>query len=279
MQRLESEVTVPQAEVAATSSSRWRGELRVVADLLAVLTQSDLRFRYGRGKWQFLRWLFDPFAAVGIYLILITVVLDRPGEAPGLSLAAAVVPFQLVMLSVGNAMGAVTIRRPIILNMAFRRSLIPLSSVLTESVAFGASFIIIVMMMAIYRVAPTPALLWLPVLLLTTIALAASFSYPASLFGVWFRELRNLGISFVRTLFFLGPGLVPLSQTGGTAYDLLKLNPLTGIFEAYRDVFYYGQSPAAWEILYPLGFAVVFLGLFVPLYRQEQKQFAKVVDS
>jgi lipopolysaccharide transport system permease protein len=150
--------------------------------------------------------------------------------------------------------------------------------VLTEAVSFGASFAIIVLMMVVYRVAPTPALLWLPVVLFTTLALAAGFAYPASLFGVWFRELRTLGISFVRTLFFLGPGLVPLSQAGGTAYELLKLNPLTGLFEAYRDVFYYGQAPAAWEILYPLGCAAVSLGLFVPLYRREQQQFAKVVD-
>ena len=78
-------------------------------------------------------------------------------------------------------------------------------------------------------------------------------------------------------LFFIGPGLVPLSQTHGTANALLKLNPLTGIFEAYRDVFYYGRAPAAWELLYPLGFAVVVLGIFVPIYHREQRQFAKII--
>ena len=36
--------------------------------------------------------------------------------------------------------------------------------------------------------------------------LAAGFAYPASLFGLWFWEIRPFGISLVRVLFFIGPG-------------------------------------------------------------------------
>ena len=100
-------------------------------DLLRSLTEADLRFRYGRGPSRFVRWLMEPFALLGVYLLLVTFVLDRPGVAPGLSLAAVIVPFQLVISTVGNAMEAVPVRRPILLNMAFERNLIPVSSALT----------------------------------------------------------------------------------------------------------------------------------------------------
>lgn len=254
---------------------RRRSSLLSAGELLVTLTQSDLHFRYGRGAWQVVRWLLDPFALVGVYLVLVAVVFDQAGTAPGLSIACAVVPFQLVMLSVGNAMGAVTQRLPIITNMAFRRTLIPLSSVLTESVAFAASFVVIALMMAIYAVPPTAALLWLPVAVLVTCVLAASLAFPASLYGLWWREMRQLGLSFMRILFFIGPGLVPLATIGEHA-QWLKINPLTGVFETYRDIFLYGRSPDAWQVLYPLTFALLFLVIFVPLYRREQREFAKV---
>jgi ABC-type polysaccharide/polyol phosphate export permease len=61
----------------------------------------------------------------------------------------------------------------------------------------------------------------------------------------------------VRTLFFLAPGLVALSEISGVARDLLPLNPLTGLFELYRDALLYGQSPPAWQILYPLAAAAL----------------------
>jgi ABC-type polysaccharide/polyol phosphate export permease len=275
MAKLESEIGAAPAFRPWLPTAAKR--LRATVDLLVALAESDLRFRYGRGPGLVLRWLFEPFALVGIYLILVTVILDRGGSAAGLSLACAIVPFQLVMLSASNAMAALTARRPIVLNMAFRRTLIPLSSVCTETAAFAASFLLIGVMMAIYRVAPTPAILWLPLVLAVTFIVAAAFAYALSLFAIWYRELWAFGLSFVRMLFFIGPGLVPLAETQGTAHLLLQLNPMTGLFESYRAIFYYGRSPEAWQILYPLVFGAAVLAIFVPIYHREQRQFAKVV--
>jgi lipopolysaccharide transport system permease protein len=246
-------------------------------DLLRALTESDLRFRYGRGPGRFARWLLEPVALVGVYLILVTFVLDRPGNAVGLSLACAVVPFSLVMLTIGNAMTALDARRPILLNMAFKRMMLPISSALTESAGFASSLFLIAALMGVYGITPTWNLLWFPLVLLVNVLLAVAAAYPALLFGIWLRELRPFVLSFVRVLFFLGPGLVPLDQTSEGVRNWLRLNPMTGLFEAYRDVFLNGQTPAAWELLIPFAVALLLLALFVPVYRVEQDQFAKVV--
>jgi lipopolysaccharide transport system permease protein len=276
----DSETLAERAPLSVRPGARVRSgmrRLRRALDLLRALTESDLRFRYGRGPGRFVRWLLEPFALVGVYLLLVTFVLDRPGTAPGLSLAAAIVPFQLVISTVSNSMDALETRRPILLNMAFERNLMPISSALTECASFVASFFIVVVMMAAYRVAPTLALLWLPLVMLVNLYLAIAAAYGAALLGVWLRELKPFLLSFVRMLFFLGPGLVPLSQTSPEVRSLLRLNPLTGLFESYRDVFLTGQAPAAWQLLYPLVIASVILAVFVPIYRTEQRQFAKVV--
>ena len=61
--------------------------------------------------------------------------LDRGDEATGLSLACAIVPFQLVVTSVDQRVSGGALRGSIILNMGFPRLLIPVSSVVTETVA------------------------------------------------------------------------------------------------------------------------------------------------
>jgi ABC-type polysaccharide/polyol phosphate export permease len=255
-------------------AQRWFSE---TFDLLRALTESDLRFRYGRGPFRLARWLLEPVALVGVYLLLIAFVLDRPGTAPGLSLTCAVIPFQLVMLTIGNAMGALDARRPILLNMSFRRMLLPISSALTESVGFAASLLLVIVMMAVYRVPPDWDVLWFPAVLLVNIVLATAAAYAATLFGIWLRELRAFVLSFVRILFFLAPGLVPLQETSDDIRGLLRINPMTGLFEAYRSVFMFGTRPAAWQLLIPLAVALILLIVFVPLYRSEQRQFAKVI--
>jgi len=257
---------------------RHRVDVNGRLDVLLALTASDLRARYGRGRLRFAKWLLDPFAALGVYLVLVAAVLDRPGRATALSIACAVVPFQLVIMAVTSSMNAVRLRRAIVLNMRFDRELLPLSTVLTETVAFIAALGLLGAVMAGSRVTPTVHVLWLLVFVPLTVLLAFGMSVPATLFGVWYRDLTVFAVSFVRTLFFVAPGLVALDGVPEPAATLLKANPLSGLFEGYRDALLYGRAPDPWQILVPLAFSVAFLGLFVPVYRGEEAHLAKVVE-
>jgi lipopolysaccharide transport system permease protein len=261
---------VPEAKEA-----RLRRALTVLVGLAA----ADLKLRYGRGRASTIKWLLDPVAATGVYLILVEFVLDRPGGAWALSIACAVFPFQLLMMTIINALNAVRLRQSIISNMEFPKILLPISSALTESVAFIGTLPIFAIMMVAYGEEPEWSIVWLPFLILMTIFAAIACAYPAALIGVWFRELHNFIVSGVRTLFFLAAGLVALDSVHGTARDLLPFNPLTGIFEAYRSVIIVGESPEWWMVLYPLAFASLMFAAFLPLYRREQTQFAKVGES
>jgi ABC-type polysaccharide/polyol phosphate export permease len=149
---------------------------------------------------------------------------------------------------------------------------------MTETIAFGASLTLLAVTMLAYGIAPTGAIVWLPVLLALNIVFAVSWAYPTALVGLWFPDLRIFAVSFVRTLFFLAPGVIALRQIHGNANELLRLNPLTGLFESYRNVLLYGQRPAAWMLLIPLGYAAVLAATFVPIYLREQQHFAKVVE-
>ena len=252
--------------------------LRRSADVLRALVIADLRMRYGRGRFRAVKWLLDPYFAAGVYLLLVAFVFDRPGNAAGLSIACAIVPFQLVMMTVMNALSAIKARRSIITNMRFERRLIPLASTVTETFAFGATMTLIVVMMAAYGVAPTTAVLWLPVLVAVTFLVALAAAYPAVLAGLWFPQANTALTSAARATFFIAPGLVALDTVSENAQDWLRANPLTGVFEAYRNVFLEGTSPAAWQLLVPAVIAVAALAVFVPIYRREEKQLAKLVE-
>ena len=246
-------------------------------ELLLALAASDLRARYGRGRLRGLKWVLDPFAAVGVYLLLSSFVLHRPGRAPGLSIACAVVPFQRVMMTVINALRAVELRSAIICNRAFDKRLLPVASAIVETVGFAAALLLLALMMIIYGATPTWALLLLPVVIAVTVAFSVALAFPAALVGVWLPEVQPFVVSAVRALYFVAPGIVALDQVHGRAHQLLKINPLTGLFEAFRDVVMRGTVPAAWELAYPLAFAGAILLLTLPVWRMEEPHFAKVV--
>lgn len=252
--------------------------LRRAIAVLQALAVSDIRMRYGRGRLRAVKWLLDPYAVTGVYLVLVAYVLDRPGRAPGLSIACAIVPFQLIVMTIVNAGSAVHARRSIVSNMRFERGLIPLAAVVTEAVGFAAALTLLAVMMAVYGVAPTAALLWLPVLLAATFVLAVAAAYPAALIGLWYPNARPFMVSLARAAFFVAPGFVALAQIHGRAHDWLRLNPLSGIFESYRSVFLSGASPAAWALLVPFAMALIVLALLVPVFRREAPHLAKVME-
>jgi ABC-type polysaccharide/polyol phosphate export permease len=257
----------------------WRSAgLRRRAHILVALARSDLRIRYGRGASQVVKWLVDPFALVGVYLLL-RVIFDRHGEAPALSLACAVVPFQIVLQSATSAMSAVSLREPIVLNMRFDRMLIPPAAVLTESIAFGASFLMFPLTMLAYGVAPTPALLWLPLVVGVTLLFAFAVAWPAALLGLWVPQIKVFATQLLRIAFFASPGLIALAEVSPSVHDWMLFNPFTGLFESFRNVFLYGRAPEWWQLLVPTGVAVVLGALFIPLYRNEQRHFAKLVTD
>ena len=246
--------------------------------VLIALARSDLRIRYGRGGWQIVNWLVNPFALVGIYLLL-RVVLGRGGEAAALSIACAVVPFQIVLLAFESSMGAVGLREPILLNRRFDRMLIPPAAVVTESLAFAASFLMFPLAMAYYGVGPTLALLWLPVVVAATLALAIGVAWPAALLGLWLPTTKIFATQGLRILFFAAPGIVALAEVPEDVRRWVVYNPLSGLFESFRHVFLYGDNPEFWQLAYPALLGLALILVFLPLYRREQRHFAKFVRS
>jgi len=265
-----------------TAPARWKRtppprSLLLALDQLWVLTSSDLRARYGRGGWRFLKWLIDPFALVGVYLLLVTFILYRRSHAIGLALACSIIPFQLITMTVSNSLSAVILRGSIIQNMSFRRMLLPVATALTETLGFAASLVLLALTMAVYAIGPTVSALWLVPVLAVTVLLGVALAYPATLIGIWAPDLQGLVLSVVRTTYFIAPGLVTLAEIHGRTNTLVRLNPLTGLIEGLRHAVLYRSAPPAWELLYPMAVAVLILLIFVPIYAREQRHFAKVV--
>jgi ABC-type polysaccharide/polyol phosphate export permease len=246
-------------------------------EVLLTLAMAQLRDRFGRGHWRVAKWLLDPYAATGVYMVFVVFIVDRGSGDEGLIVACAVIPFQLFLQSILSGMMVLRERVSLIQNLAFPRELLPAAVTLTEGIGFAASLTLLPLMMIIYGVAPTVALVWLPVVLALNLVLALAGAYIALLFAAWYREMTTFMLSAVRILLFLAPGVVALSEITGRANELVRINPLTGLFEAYRSIFIYGEAPALWELGLPLLFSAIVMAIYVPLLRSEAPHLAKVV--
>ncbi len=225
-----------------------------------------------------LKWVLEPLSFMLVYFVLVGVVLQRSQPAFLLFLFCALVPFRYFTGVVFESMSLVHSFSEPISNRSFPKEVLPLVVLSVEGTTLGVAILLFAPFMALYRIVPTTAMLWLPVLVLVLALMTIGPTFLATLFGLYFPDFRGAAQNLTRLLFFASTGLVSLSHIPGRHLPLLlKYNPLSGIFDSFRAVVIDQHSPKAFDLLYPsaIGLALFVAGFLA--YRAREGQFAKEV--
>ena len=184
-----------------------------------------------------------------------------------------------MLLAFESSMGAVALREPILLNRRFDRMLIPPASVMTEALAFAASFLMFPLAMIYYGVAPTLALLWLPVVVAATLVLALGVAWPAALLGIWLPTTRVFaGQGAAHPVLRRARHRRALGGPGGRP-RLGRLQPAHRAVRVLPARVPLRRQPRVLAARLPGRRRLVLTLAFLPLYRREQRHFAKFVRS
>lgn len=222
-------------------------------------------------------WLvLNPLLLAAVYYLLVTIIRNHHDPAFFVHLTLNLFAFNLVSTSITSGATSVTSSGKLLINTAFPRLLIPLSTVRT----------------AFFRFLPTiPVYFFFHVLILPrewswTMVLSVYFLATMIVFGmglaaffaalqVYFRDTSSFLPFFVRLWMYLSPVLwLPEAIKGfsKTAQTLIELNPLYSMLGGYAQVMQEGRVPppyvwlaaAAWA----LGVAVVGFLFFISRERE-----------
>jgi lipopolysaccharide transport system permease protein len=177
-----------------------------------------------------------------------------------------------VMLAANSLIGS----SHLISKVYFPRILIPLSTIATGLVDFAISFVVLLLMMAAYHVAPTWAMLAVPLYLLGTIVSAVGAGILFAALIVTYRDVRYV-LTFVMQLWLFGtPVLYPLDIIPLKWHALYALNPMVGMIAGFRASVLGGPYPVR-VILISSVAAAAMLAIGVRYFVQVERRFADVI--
>ncbi len=128
----------------------------------------------------------------------------------------------------------------------FPRLVIPTSAVLAGLVDFAISFVILLVLMAFYGIAPTWHIVFLPLFVLLAIATALAVSLWLSALNVLYRDVQYVIPFLVQLWMFVSPVIYPISSIpAGPLRVVFALNPMTGVIGGFRWALLGEQFPAA----------------------------------
>lgn len=264
-------------------SRGWLGlnfrELWMYRELLYFLTWRDVKVRYkqtvlGAG-WAIIQPL--------LLMVVFSIFLGRLAGVPSddvpypIFVYTALVPWTLFAQSLAGSSNSVVGSSNLVSKAYFPRLVLPLAATGSYILDFVIAMAVLVGMMFFYGMKPTPAIVWLPALMLLAVVTALAVGTWLAALNVRYRDVRYAVPFLVQLWLFATPVAYPSSMIPEGWRLLFGMNPMAGVVEGFRwSLLGTETRPGALIALSATVTIVVLLG-GVAYFRRLERTFADVI--
>jgi lipopolysaccharide transport system permease protein len=194
----------------------------------------------------------------------------------------ALLPWGLFSKAMNDAGRSLVTNRNMITKIYFPRLTIPVASVLAGMVDFAIGFVVYIVIILVYNLAPnstytfkfTPALFALPLCILLALVATLGVSLWISAMNVIYRDVGHI-LPFLTQIWFFVTPIVYSASVVSTKWQIVyALNPLTGVVEGFRWSLL-GIHSLPWQLLaISAGVAIILLASGLVYFRNMERTFA-----
>ena len=131
---------------------------------------------------------------------------------------------------------------PMIVKINFSKKALVIASTGQSLISFLIQFVLVSTLFACYRIAPSTAILWVPIIIIPTMLLTLGLGFILSLLNGVMRDIGNMLSMLMTFLMFLTPVLYAKPTTGMLA-RITEYNPLYYLVSAPRGLVLMGTVP------------------------------------
>lgn len=190
---------------------------------------------------------------------------------------AALVPWTLFAVSLTQASNSLVGSQNLIKKIYFPRLALPIAATLAGLVDFVIAFVVLLIMMAGFGIAPTANIVWLPLFLVLIPATSLGVGLWLSALNVQFRDIKHTLPFLIQLWLFVTPIAYPSSLVPETYRPLLALNPMAGVVEGFRWALLGTDTAPGLMVAISSGVTLLLLVGGAFYFRRMEKNFADVV--
>ena len=217
-------------------------ELYNYRELVKNLVVRDLKLRYRSSVLGFLWCLVNPLLMMGVFTLVFTVLLTNNNiEHFPVFILIGILAWNLHSTALVGSINSVVGGAQLIQKVYFPREVLPIATVLSNTVNFLLSLIALFALVLIFQIQLTATLIFLPLVILVQVIFTVGIALFLSALNVFYRDTASIMETMMLAWFFLTPIFYRIEDVF-PAYSRLMyiLNPLASIIAAYRDILYYG---------------------------------------
>ena len=252
-------------------------DLKQYREFLKTNVKKDIRGKY-KGSFLGVLWSFlNPLLSVVVYAIVFPYIMRIKVENYLIYLITGIIPWTFFTTSVNMGMNSILFNANIIKKVYFPRIILPISSVTSCLVNFLISCVIILLFCIGSGVGVSIYLLWLPVVAIIQYLFQLGLVFILSAIEIYMRDIEHIVNFLISMLFYVTPILYTPETFPAKLSWVLKINPLSYIMIAYRNIFFYQKNPSfkGLGIVFIISIILFFSGYYI--FEKLQKGFAEEV--
>ncbi|MBQ7275104.1 MAG: ABC transporter permease [Clostridiales bacterium] len=240
------------------------------------LVKRDLRGKYKGSVLGFMWTFVNPLLQLLVYNMVFSIIMKAGVEKFYLYLFVGLIPWLFFSAAITGGSTCIIAQKDLIKKIRFPREIIPISFVTSQFVNMLLSFIVVILVSLVSGVHLTiGGILCLPVIMLVEYIMALGIALISSSLTVYFRDLEHILAIIAMAWLYATPICYPETMVPEKYLSLYRLNPVTPIVNAYRDVLYYGRTPDLTTLLIAIGIGLVTVLIGVLVFGRLQRRFAE----
>jgi lipopolysaccharide transport system permease protein len=223
--------------------------------------------------------ILQPVFAVVIFTIVFGYFARMPSEGIPYPIFAfaGVLPWTYFAEAVRRSGTGLVTDSELVRKVYFPRLIMPLANVISPLLDFCIAFVVLLILMAFYGIAPSWKMALVPFLMAIAALLALSIGLWLAPINVRFRDIKHTLPFIIQIWMYASPIVYPLSMVPEQWQGLYSLNPMVGVIEGFRWAVF-DQGAPNFQALGVSAIVIVFLlagGLV--FFRRMERTFADVI--
>ncbi len=250
--------------------------------LIAQLVKRDFQQRYVGSAAGWLWGLIHPLVLLLSYVFIFSICLKtKPGSNEvtqnyPMFLFAGILPWLLFSETVQRSASCLIEQATLITKTVFPSEIVPVSIFLSSLMSHLLAVCLVVAGAAIFLHHASFALVWLPVFTLVVGLFAVGIGWVAAALQVYLRDTAQVLAVILTLWFWATPILLPEENFPSWSLPMLRINPLTYIVRAYRNMLL-GHTVAARDFGFSTAFALATFVCGGLIFRYMKRGFADVL--
>jgi lipopolysaccharide transport system permease protein len=245
-------------------------------ELLLFLAWRDIKVRYKQTALGALWAILQPF----LMMVIFSIVFGRLAKIPSDDIPypvfayCALLPWLFFSTGVTQSANSLVASQSLLTKVYIPRLIIPMSAILPGLVDFALAFVVLIGLMIYYGIAPSLAVVTLPLFMLLAIVTAQGIGFWLSALNLEYRDIRYTLPFLMQIWLFATPVAYPSSLLGEPWRTICGINPMVGVVEGFRWALLGVENPPTAAIGISVGVALILLISGLYYFKRKERDFA-----